>query len=50
MSADKVPKVRLRPTLPSQSGDKYSGPLGSQIPIQPERVVPTLSFVGDSHP
>ncbi|KIO15924.1 hypothetical protein M407DRAFT_34456, partial [Tulasnella calospora MUT 4182] len=50
MSAAKAPKVRLRPTLPSQSGHKYSGPLGSQIPIQPEGVVPTLSFVGDSHP
>ncbi|KIO30643.1 hypothetical protein M407DRAFT_20358 [Tulasnella calospora MUT 4182] len=46
----KVPNVRLRPTLPSHSSNKYSGPLGSQIPIQPERVVPALSFVRNSLP
>ncbi|KIO15688.1 hypothetical protein M407DRAFT_34723 [Tulasnella calospora MUT 4182] len=43
-----VPILRLRPTLPSHSSDKYSGPLGSQYPIHQEHVVPALSFVRDS--
>ncbi|KAG9044935.1 hypothetical protein FS837_007296 [Tulasnella sp. UAMH 9824] len=42
-----VPKVRLRPTLPSCGGDRYSGPLGSQTPVHSERVIPALSFVKD---
>ncbi|KIO23737.1 hypothetical protein M407DRAFT_26800 [Tulasnella calospora MUT 4182] len=39
--------LRLRPTPPSHL-DKFSGPLGNQIPINLERVVPPLSLVAES--
>lgn len=43
-----VPQLRLRPTIPSHQ-DKYSEPLGSQIPTRLERVIPPLSLVAESN-